>query len=168
MTFGTTRMGQRQQNIDCFACLYDMNKTTTEPVCMYFVLPACMTRPRPRRNLFACILHLQNQHPLRIKILRVLIKYAHNTYDGRTRKMPSEDTIVLLPEEKANSCQCDSECWRVPGACTYILIDDRVTSMINAFDIDNSMLGKITFFENLPFLTDWPDYEENLTIGTGP
>ena len=36
MASGTTRMGQRQQNIDCFACLYDMNKTTTEPVCMYF------------------------------------------------------------------------------------------------------------------------------------
>ena len=38
MKSGTTRMGQRQQKIDCFAYLYDMTKTTTEPVCMYFYL----------------------------------------------------------------------------------------------------------------------------------
>ena len=74
-------------------------------------------------------------------------------YNGRTRKIASEDTIFLLPEEKAYSCQRDSKCWRVLGACTYIVIDDRVTSMRNAFDRDNAMLGKITFFENLPFLT---------------
>ena len=82
-----------------------------------------------------------------------MIKYAHNTYDGRTRRIPLEDTIVLLPEEKENSCQSDSECWSVPGACTYIVIDDGVTSMRNAFDCGNAMLGKITFFENLPLLT---------------
>ena len=64
-----------------------------------------------------------------------------------------KDTIISLPEEKANSCQRDSECWRVPGACTCIEIDDGVTSMMNAFDCDNAMLGKITFFENLTFLT---------------
>ena len=86
-----------------------------------------------------------------MKILRGLIKYAHNTYGGRTQNIPSEDTIVLLPEEKADTCQRDSECWRVPGACTTIVIDDGVTSMRNAFDHDNAMLGKITFFENLPF-----------------
>ena len=80
-----------------------------------------------------------------------MIKYAYNTYDGRTRKIPSEDSIVVLPEEKANSCQRDSECWRVPGACTCIVIDDEVSSMRNAFDCDNAMLGKITFPENFPF-----------------
>ena len=88
----------------------------------------------------------------RLKYL-LLIKYAHNTYDRRTQKIPSEDTVVLLPEEKANSCQSDSKCWRVPCACTYILIDDRVTSMRNTFDHGNAMLGKITFFENLPLFT---------------
>ena len=82
-----------------------------------------------------------------------LIKYAHKAYDGRTQKIPLKGTIVLLPEEKANSCQHDSECWRVPGACTCIVIDYGVTSMRNAFDRDNAILGKITFFENLPFLT---------------
>ena len=66
-------------------------------------------------------------------------------YDGRTQKIPSEDTIVLLTEEKANSCHHDSEFWRMPGACTYIVIDDRVTSMRNAFDRDNAMLGKKYF-----------------------
>ena len=68
-----------------------------------------------------------------------VIKYAHNTYNGRTQKIPSEDTIVLLPEEKANSCQRDSNCWRVPGACTCIVIDDVVTIMRNYFDRDNSI-----------------------------
>ena len=72
--------------------------------------------------------------------------------------MLSEDIIILLPEEKENSFQRDSKCWRVPGACTWIAIDDGVTIMINAFDRENAMLGKITFFENLPLLTidDWP------------
>ena len=82
-----------------------------------------------------------------------MIKYAHNTYDERTRNIPSEDTIVLLPEEKANSCQSDSKCWRLPGACTYIVIYDGVTSIGNDFDCGSAMLGKITFFENLPLLT---------------
>ena len=80
-----------------------------------------------------------------------LIKYSYNTYDGRTRKITSEDTIVLLPEEKANSCHSDGKCWRVPDACTCIVIDDEVTSMRNAFDRDNAMPGRITFFDNLPF-----------------
>ena len=80
-----------------------------------------------------------------------MIKYAHNTYEGRRQNIPSEDTIVLLPEEKANICQRDSEFWRVPGACTCIVIDDRVTRLRNAFNPDNTMLGKITFPENLPF-----------------
>ena len=80
-----------------------------------------------------------------------MIKYAHNTYDGRTQKIPLGDTIVLLPEDKANSCQRDSKCWSVPGACTCIVIDDRLTSMRNAFDRDNAMLGEITFLRTCPF-----------------
>ena len=88
-----------------------------------------------------------------MKILRGLIKYAHNTYNRRTRKIPSEDTIVLLPEEKADRCQRDSECWRVLGACTYIVIDDVVTSIGNDFDRGSARIGEITFFENLPLLT---------------
>ena len=32
-------------------------------------------------------------------------QYAHERmYDGMTQNIPSKDTIVLLPEEKANSC----------------------------------------------------------------
>ena len=81
----------------------------------------------------------------------LVIKYAHNTYDGRTQNIPLEDTIFLLPEEKANSCLRDSKCWCVPGACTCIVIDDRVTRTRNAFDRDNAMLGKINFPQNLPF-----------------
>ena len=67
--------------------------------------------------------------------------------------MPSKDTNISLLEEKANSCQRDSKCWHVPGACTCIEIDDGVTSMMNALDRYNAMLGRFTFFENLPFLT---------------
>ena len=83
-----------------------------------------------------------------MNILRGLIKSAHNTYNVRTRKMPSEDTIVLLPEEKADSCQRDSGCWCVLGACTYIVIDDGVTSIGNDFNRGNARIGEITFFEN--------------------
>ena len=75
-----------------------------------------------------------------------LIKYAHNMYNGMTRKIPSKDIIVSLPEEKVNSCQRDNKCWRMPGACTFIVTDDVVTSMMNAFDRDNTMLGRITFW----------------------
>ena len=88
-----------------------------------------------------------------MKILRGLIKYAHNTYDGSTRNKPSEDTIVLLPEEKSDSCQRNRKCWRVLDACTYIVIDDGVTSIGNDFDRGNDRIGEITFFENLPLLT---------------
>ena len=87
------------------------------------------------------------------RFLLYMIKYAHNTYDGRTQKIPSEDTIALLPEEKADSCQRDSKCWRVLGACTYIVIDDGVTSIGNTFDRGSARIGEITFFENLPLLT---------------
>ena len=80
-----------------------------------------------------------------------LIKCAHNTDERMTQNIPSKYTIVSVPEEKANSCQRDSECWRVPGACTCILTDDRVTSMMNAFDRDNTMLGRITSLRTLPF-----------------
>ena len=76
--------------------------------------------------------------------MRGLIKYAHNTYDGKTQKIPSEDAIVLLPEEKADSCHRDSEYWRVLGACTCIVIDDGVTSIGNAFDRGSDSFGEIT------------------------
>ena len=72
-------------------------------------------------------------------------------YDGMKQKIPSKDTIFSLPEEKANSCQRDSKCWRVPGACTCIVTDARVTSMMNAFDRDNAMVGGITFWRTCPF-----------------
>ena len=86
-----------------------------------------------------------------MKILRGLIKYAHNMYDGRTQNIPSEDTIVLLLEEKVESCQSDSECWRVLGACTCIVIDDGVTIIGNAFDHGSARIGEITFLRTCPF-----------------
>ena len=61
------------------------------------------------------------------------------------RRKDTKDTIgryiVLIPEEKADSCQRDSECWRVLGACTYILIDDGVTSIVNSFDHGSARIG---------------------------
>ena len=59
--------------------------------------------------------------------------------------------IVLIPEEKANICQRDSEWWRVLGACTYIVIDDGVTSIVNAFYRGSSRIGEITFLRTCPF-----------------
>ena len=109
-----------------------------------------------RKILFGATMHTNcSRHPILTPndLISLMIKYAHNTYDGRTQKISSEYTIVLFLEEKANSCQSDIECWRVPGACTYIVIHYRVISMRNAFDCGNAMLGKITFLENLPLLT---------------
>ena len=61
------------------------------------------------------------------------------------RQEDTKDTNILLLEEKANSCQCDSKCWSMTGACTCIMINDGVTSTMNAFDGDNTMLGRIIF-----------------------
>ena len=82
-----------------------------------------------------------------LKYYADMIKYAHNMYDGMTRNLPSKYTIVSLLDEKANSCQHDSEFWHVPGACTCIVTDDGVTSIMNDFDRDNAMLGEITFWK---------------------
>ena len=59
--------------------------------------------------------------------------------------------IVLLTEEKADSCKRDSECWRVLGACKYIVIDDGVTSTGNAFDRGSARIGETTFLRTCPF-----------------
>ena len=71
------------------------------------------------------------------------------------RREDTKDTIVryifLLPEDKADSCQRDSECWRVLGACTYIVIDDGVTSIGNDFDRGSARIGEITFLITCPF-----------------
>ena len=74
-----------------------------------------------------------------------MIKYAQNTYDGRTRKIPSEDTLFyfqwrrwIAVSMKAN----DGACW--VSAHTFV-IDDGVTSTGNAFDRGSAKLGKITF-----------------------
>ena len=114
MTSGTTSMGQSPQKNDCFACLYAMTKTTTEPVCMYLK--------------FAKLTSIKDEDLEGTD--KICPQYAHErTYDGMTQKMPSKDTIVSLPEENANNCQRDSEFRRVPGTCTCIVTDDVVTSM---------------------------------------
>ena len=41
--------------------------------------------------------NVQPKHTKAKEMSLYLIEYAHNTYDGRTRKIPLEDTIVLLP-----------------------------------------------------------------------
>ena len=150
MTSGNTRMDQKQQKVDCFVWIYDMTKTTAEPLCMYFVLPIWMTRPRARINLFACILCLQNQHPLRMKTLRGLIKYAHITYDGRTQKIPLEYTFFYFRRRRQTAVIMtanDGECW---VRAHNFVIDDGVTSIGNSFDRSSAGLGEITF------LRPWP------------
>ena len=59
--------------------------------------------------------------------------------------------IVLLPEEKANSCHRDSESWYVLGACTNFVIDDGVTSIGNSLDCGSAKIGEITFLRTCPF-----------------
>ena len=92
-----------------FSCLYAM----TQDHDAYTPIP-----PRPRRHLFACILRVQNQHPLWMMILRGLIKYAHNTimsvrttgwHERYHRKIPlfclrkRKQTAVSMT---ANVCVC--------------------------------------------------------------
>ena len=120
-------MGQIPQKIDGFACLYTLTKTTTEPFCMYFTFEKSTS--------------IQDED----------LEGTDKIHPQYVRRQDTKDTIALLPEEKATICQRDSECWCVPGACTCIVIDDQGTSMRNAFNRDNAMLGRITFFENLPF-----------------
>ena len=86
-----------------------MTKTMAEPVCMYFVLPIRMTRPRPRINLFAYIFMFAKSTYIKDEDLE-------GTYKIRpyhVRRKDTKDTIgryiVLIPEEKADSCQHDSE-----------------------------------------------------------
>ena len=85
-----------------------------------------------------------------MKTLRGLIKYAHNTYDGRTRKIPSEDTLFyfMWRKQKAVSMTAnDGACW----VCAHtFLIDDGVTSIGNAFNRRSARLGEITFLITLP------------------
>ena len=72
------------------------------------------------------------------------------------KRKETKDTIrryiVLLPEEKADSCHCDIKWWRMMGKCTYIVIDDGVTSIGNAFDSGSARIGEITFLRTCPFL----------------
>ena len=118
IAYGTKRIGQSPQKNDFYACLNAMTKNITEPVCMYFTFEKSTS--------------IKDEDPEGTDKIRP--QYAHErTYDGMTRKMPSKDTIVSLPKDKANSCQCDSECWLMPGTCTCIVTDDGVTSMMNAF-----------------------------------
>ena len=104
----TTRMDQRPQKVDCFARIYDMTKTTTEPVCMYFVLPIRMTRPRPRLNLFACIFMFAKSTSIKDEDLEGTDKIRPQYVRRKYMKYTIRRYIVLLPEDKADSCQSDS------------------------------------------------------------
>ena len=80
-----------------------------------------------------------------------LIKYAHITYDGRTQKIPSEDTLFYLGRRRQTAVRMtanDGACW--VRAHTFV-IDDGVTSIGNAFDHGSAGLGKITFLRTRPF-----------------
>ena len=154
MISGTTRMGQRQQKIDCFAWLYDMTKTTTEPVCMYFVLPIRMTWSRSWIHLFACIFMFAKSTSIKDEDLEGNDKIRPQYVQQKDTKDTIGRYIVLLPEEKSGSRQREREWWRVLGACTYIVIDDGVTSIGNAFKSSSARIGEITFLRTCP-LYNW-------------
>ena len=80
-----------------------------------------------------------------MKTLRGLIKYAHNTYNGRIQKIPSEDTLFYfrwIRQRAVSMTANDGACW----VCAHTsVIDDGVTSIGNAFDHVSARLGEITF-----------------------
>ena len=80
-----------------------------------------------------------------MKNLRGLIKYAHNTYAGRTQMIPSEDTLFYFRWRRRTAISMtanDGACWI--HAHTFV-IDDGVTIIGNAFDRSSARLGEITF-----------------------
>ena len=86
---------------------------------------------------------------------KIFPQYAHERmYNGMTRKIP----LFCLQKRKRTSVSVTANidmCWRVPNACMRTennQADDGVTSMMNAFDHDNAMLRRITFFGELDLL----------------
>ena len=74
-----------------------------------------------------------------------LIKYAHITYNGRTQKIPLEDTLFYFSRRRRTAVSMtanDGACW--VRAHTSV-IDDGVTSIGNAFNCGSAGLGEITF-----------------------
>ena len=128
-----------------------MTKTTTEPICMYFFLPVYMTQPRPRLNLFEFIFMFAKSTSIKDEDLEGTDKICPQYVQQKDTKYTIRRYIFLLPEEKADSCQRNRKCWRVLDACTYIVIDDGVTSIGNAFDCGSSRIGAITFLRTCPF-----------------
>ena len=86
-----------------------MTKTTTEPLCMYFVLPIRITRPRPQINLFACIFMFVKSKSIKDEDLEGTDKISPYHVQRKYTKDSVGRYIVLLPEEKADSCQHDIE-----------------------------------------------------------
>ena len=86
-----------------------------------------------------------------MKNLRGLIKYAHNTYDGRTQKILSEDILFYFWWRRRTAVSMtanDGACWI--RAHTFV-IDNGVTSIGNAFDHGGARLGEINFLRTGPF-----------------
>ena len=141
------------------------------------VLSDYMTWPRPQQYLFACILFclpvwhdkdhnetclhillcLQNQHPVRMKILSGLIKYAHNTYDERTQKIPSEDTLFYFRKRRrtAVSMTANNGVWWVRAHTLWLMTEWL------ALEIILIVVVPVLFLENLPFLQLTTDLHAN-------
>ena len=70
-----------------------------------------------------------------------MIKYARNTYNGSTQKIPSEDTLFYFRWRRRTAVSMtenDGVCW--VREHTFV-IDDRATSIGNAFDRGSAGLG---------------------------
>ena len=151
----------RRQKVDWFAWTYDMTNTTAESVCMYFVLTIRMTLPRPWIHLFACIFMFSKSTSIKDEDLEGTDKYSHNTYDGRTRKDTVGRYIVWFRRWRRTAVRMtpnDGACW--VRAHTFV-IDDGVTSILNAFDCGISGLGEITFLRTWPFRRLTTDLHDN-------
>ena len=73
-----------------------------------------------------------------------MIKYALYMYNGRTQKIPSEETLFYFwwrRQAAVSITANDGAC--LVGVHTFV-IDDGVTSIGNAFDRGSARLGQIT------------------------
>ena len=80
-----------------------------------------------------------------MKTLRVLIKYAHITYNGRTRKIPSEDTFFYFHRRRQTTVSMTANDGAFWVRSHTSVIDYGVTSIGNAFDCGSAGPSEITF-----------------------
>ena len=156
------RKDQRQQKVDFFspAICHDQDHSGTCLHVLCFCLPVWYDQDHDGSCLLLCLC-LQNQHPFRMKILRGLIKYARNTHNGRTRKMPSEDTLFYFRKRKrtAVSMTANDSAFSVCAHTLWLMTERSSLEMLSIVVVP--VLEKSLFLRTWPFIQLTTDLHTN-------